>query len=256
MTNATQSCFADRLRAGEVLVGTIVTLSSPQVAELLSQAGLDWLWIDTEHAPLDAAAAQMLLQAARIPCIVRTADGSEGTLKKALDMGADGVIVPLVNTAEQARAIVSYSKYPPAGRRAVGLVRAQAYGFELEQTVRTANERTSVIVQIEHIEGVRNIEAICAVPGIDAVFVGPYDLSGSMGLTGQVSHPQVMQAIETVRTAAQKSGRRLGIYGHTADRALPFIGQGYTLIAVGMDTSLLGSAARSVAAAFAGAKSR
>jgi len=254
MTAANETCFADRLRAGDLLVGTIVTLASPQVSELLSQAGLDWLWIDTEHAPLDAAAAQMLLQAARIPCIVRTADGSEGTLKKALDMGADGVIVPLVNSEEQARAIVAYSKYPPAGRRAVGLVRAQAYGFELEQTIRTANERTSVIVQIEHIEGVRNIDAICAVPGIDAVFVGPYDLSGSMGLTGQVSHPQVIEAIDKVRIAAQKAGRRLGIYGHTPDKALPFISQGYTLIAVGMDTSLLGGAARQVSAAFAGRK--
>ena len=249
------ACFAERLRAGELLVGTIVTLAAPAVAELLSQAGLDWLWIDTEHAPLDAAAAQMLLQAARIPCIVRTADGSEATLKKALDMGADGVIVPLVNTAEQARAIVACSKYPPMGRRAIGLVRAQAYGFELERTVQTANQRTSVIVQIEHIEGVRNIDAICAVQGIDAVFVGPYDLSGSMGLTGQVTHPQVLAAINQVRVAAQKAGRRLGIYGHTAERALAFLDEGYTLIAVGMDTSLLGGAARAVAAAFAGRRS-
>jgi 2-dehydro-3-deoxyglucarate aldolase/4-hydroxy-2-oxoheptanedioate aldolase len=242
--------FAERLRAGERLVGTIVTLPAPSVSELLSQSGLDWLWIDTEHAPIDGAAAQMLLQAARIPCVVRTADGSEPTLKKALDMGADGVIVPLVNTAEQARAIVACCKYPPTGRRAVGLVRAQDYGFNLEETVRTANERTSVIVQIEHIEGVRNIDAICAVPGIDAVFVGPFDLSGSMGLTGQVTHPEVQQAIARVRAAAQKAGRRLGIYGHTPDRALPFLEQGYTLIAVGMDTSLLGAAAREVAAAF------
>jgi 2-dehydro-3-deoxyglucarate aldolase len=242
--------FAERLRKGDLLVGTIVTLASPSVSELLSQSGLDWLWIDTEHAPIDAAACQMLLQASRIPCVVRTADGSEATLKKALDMGADGVIVPLVNSEAQARAIVSHCKYPPAGTRAVGLVRAQAYGFALDETIRTANERTAVIVQIEHIEGVRNIDAICRVPGIDAVFVGPYDLSGSMGLTGQVSHERVQEAIRTVRSAARSAGRRLGIYGHTPDKARPFVDEGYTLIAVGMDVSLLGSAARQVAQAF------
>jgi 2-keto-3-deoxy-L-rhamnonate aldolase RhmA len=241
--------FADRLRRRELLLGTIVTLPAPAVAEVLSAGGLDWLFVDTEHAALDALAAQSLLQAARVPCIVRVPDGHEATLKKALDTGATGVVVPLVNTAQAAKAIVSFCKYPPRGVRGVGLVRAQGYGFDFQRYFAGANDETVVVVQCEHIAAVEAIDAIVAVDGVDAVFVGPYDLSGSMGRLGEVEHPDVLAAIARVAEACRKGGKALGIYVGSAAKAKAFIAQGYTLVAVGMDTIHLGEAARAIAGA-------
>lgn len=247
MTDTTD--FAARLRARRLLLGTIVTLDAPEVAEVLSASGLDWLFIDTEHAPLDALAAQRLLQAARIPCVVRVPDDSEAALKKALDSGAAGVVVPMVNTAAQAEAVVAACKYPPRGRRGAGIVRAQGYGHGFADYVRRANEATAVIVQCEHIRAVEHIDRIVAVEGVDAVFVGPYDLSGSMGRLGEVEHLDVLAAIEGVRLACEAAGKPLGIYTGSLDSARRFLGQGYTLLAVGADTLMLGSAARQLVAA-------
>jgi len=241
--------FAARLRAGRTLLGTIVTLDSPEVVEILSAAGFDWLFVDTEHAPLDALAVQRLLQAARIPALIRVPDGAEATLKKALDAGAAGVVVPMVNTAAQAEAVVEACKYPPRGRRGVGIVRAQGYGPGFSEYVRRANEATAVVVQCEHIRAVENIEAIVAVEGVDAIFVGPYDLSGSMGRLGEVEHLDVLAAIEGVRLACERAGKPLGIYTGSAEAARRFLAQGYTLVAASADTMLLGGAARQLVGA-------
>lgn len=238
--------FATRLRRGDRLIGSIVTLAAPEVPEILSAAGVDWLFIDCEHAPLDALWAQRLLQAARVPGVLRVADSHESTLKRALDTGAAGVVVPMVNTAQQARAVVSFCKYPPLGSRGVGIVRAQGYGLGFQDYVAQANESTAVIVQIEHISAVENIEAIVAVPGVDAAFVGPYDLSGSMGRLGQVDHIDVLAAIEGVRFACERAGMPLGIYVGSVAAAKPYLEKGFTLIAVGIDALLLGQAARQI----------
>ena len=243
--------FAERLRAREKLVGTIVTLAAPEVAEVLSGAGFDWLFVDTEHAPLDMLAAQTLLSAASVPCVVRVADGHEATIKKALDIGAAGIVVPMVNSASQARAIVQFAKYPPLGVRGVGIVRAQGYGFGFADYVKTANERTAVIVQCEHVAAVEAIDAIAAVAGVDAIFVGPYDLSGSMGRLGDVEHPDILAALAKVRDACKRAGRALGIYVANAERARAFAAEGYSLIAVGIDAQLLGQAGRSIVATLA-----
>lgn len=238
--------FATRLRRGDTLLGTIVTLASAEVPELLSAAGFDWLFVDCEHAPLDFLAAQTLLQAARAPCVVRVPDGHEATLKKALDIGAAGVVIPMVNTAQQARAVVSFCKYPPLGTRGVGIVRAQGYGASFREYVAHANETTAVIVQVEHISAVENIDAIVTVPGVDAVFVGPYDLSGSMGRLGEVDHIDVLAAIEGVRLACERAGMPLGIYVGTAQAAKQYLQKGFTLLAVGIDALLLAQTARQI----------
>ena len=238
--------FATRLRRGDRLIGSIVTLPALEVPEVMSAAGLDWLFVDCEHAPLDPLWAQRLLQAARVPGVLRVADSHESTLKRALDTGAAGVVVPMVNTAQQARAVVSFCKYPPLGSRGVGIVRAQGYGLGFQDYVAHANESTAVIVQIEHISAVENIEAIVAVPGVDAAFVGPYDLSGSMGRLGEVDHIDVLAAIEGVRLACERAGMPLGIYVGSAAAAKPYLEKGFTLIAVGIDALLLGQAVRQI----------
>ncbi len=240
--------FRTRLTRGDLLVGTLVSLPAPEVAEILAEAGFDWLFIDMEHSQLDPPAAQVILQAVdhRIDCVLRVALNDEIWLKKALDTGASGVMIPQVNSVGDARRAVRFCKYPPQGGRSVGLSRAQGYGARLAEYLAEANRQTAVIVQIEHIQAVNHIEAILAVEGVDAVLVGPYDLSASMDHMGQVEHPDVQAAIQRVHHACQSQGMPLGIFATTAARAKAYVQEGYRLVAVGGDTLMLGSAARDI----------
>jgi 2-dehydro-3-deoxyglucarate aldolase/4-hydroxy-2-oxoheptanedioate aldolase len=237
--------FRSRLGAGELLVGTIVTLAAPEVAEILAGAGFDWLFIDGEHGPLDARDAQALLQAAdgRCPSLIRVPVGEEVWIKKALDVGAAGVIAPQVQSAEDAERIVRLCKYPPEGSRGVGVARAHGYGRRFREYVDRANEEVAVVLQAEHVAAVRNIRSIVSVPGIDAILLGPYDLSASLGKPGQVSDPEVQQAIATIRESCLKAGVKLGAFAADARTARSFVEQGFTLIAVGIDSLFLMSAA-------------
>lgn len=239
------SSFRARLKAREALVGTIVSLASPEVAEVLSDAGFDWLFLDAEHSPLEALAIQHLLQGAgSTPCLVRLARADEVSIKKALDVGAAGVIAPMVNSAEQAAQVVRWARYAPLGTRGVGVGRAHRYGFKFQEYVSNANDETVVVVQAEHIDAVNNMEAIARVSGVDAIFVGPYDLSASLGHLGEVTHPKVVSAIDHVTQVCQAAQVPLGIFGMSAEAVRPYIERGYTLITVGIDTVLLGNAAR------------
>jgi len=238
--------FRDRLRAREVLIGSVLATPSPECAEILAASGLDWLFIDTEHGPGGPLEAQRLLQAAggAAAGIVRVPVAADPWIKKVLDIGADGVIAPQVNSAADARRVVSLARYPPAGTRGVGMARAQGYGSDAGRYLESANERVAVIVQAEHIEAVRNIEAIVAVEGVDGVLVGPYDLSASLGRPGALDHPEVVAAIDRVLGACLDAGMAAGIFGRDAAAVAPRIEQGYTLVAVGTDASLLAGAAR------------
>jgi len=191
---------------------------------------------------------QALLQGAgpATPCLVRVSSSGELPIKKALDIGAAGIIAPQVNSAEQAEAVVRFSKYSPEGARGVGIGRAHGYGLRFQEYVATANESVAVIVQAEHADAVQNIESIVRVPGIDGVLVGPYDLSASLGKLGQIDHPQVTSAIDRVTQACRKADVRLGIFGTSSDAVRPYIEKGYTLITVGVDTMMLGQAAKTM----------
>ena len=245
--------FRSRLLAGHLLVGPVVTLPAPEVAEILAAAGFDWLFVDAEHAPLGMRDVQSLLQAAgpRFPCLVRVPAGEEAWIKKALDTGAAGLIVPQVHSAEQAERVVKLCKYPPQGTRGVGVARAQGYGSRFGEYVATANEQLTVVLQAESADAVRNIGAIAGVPGVDAILVGPYDLSASLGKPGELSHPDVRGAIAAVRDACLDAGVRLGAFGADAAAAQSFIDQDFTLIAAGLDTLFLSGAARDLLSALA-----
>ena len=242
--------FRKELLSGQKMIGTLVSLPSPQVTEMLCDAGFDWLFIDGEHAPLAMGDIQNILQAAgnRCPCVVRIPAHDEVFIKQVLDMGAPGIIVPHVNTAEIAAQVVSFAKYPPVGTRSVGVARASGYGFQFEDYVRNANEQLAVVVQIEHVEAARNIESILDVEGIDAAFIGPYDLSASMGKPGQISDPDVQRYMGQVRDACLRRKKPIGIFAISVEDARPYVNQGYTLIAVQVDTLMLGQAARDVLA--------
>ena len=242
--------FRDRLLGGETLVGTMITLPSPEIVEIMVDAGFDWLFIDCEHGAFDARTAQSLLQAAgkRCPCVIRVPNSDDVWIKKALDIGAAGIIVPQVNSALQARAVVSSCKYPPIGSRGVGIGRAQGYGVRFGEYVADANNRVAVIVQAEHIDAVHCIEEIIEVPGIDAVLIGPYDLSASLGKIGQLEDSEVISAIEKVRSCCRKVAIPLGFFGVDAEAVKPYMVQGFTLIAVGVDVLFTSQAAMSARA--------
>jgi 2-keto-3-deoxy-L-rhamnonate aldolase RhmA len=245
--------FRSRLRSGETLFAPLMTLNSPAVAELMAEAGFDWLFIDAEHSTLDTSQMQSLLQAsAPTPCVIRLAAGDDVPIKKALDIGAAGIIVPQVNSADHARRIVQSAKYAPAGQRGLGIARAHGYGLKVREYMQTANDDTAVIVQAEHRDAVSNIEAIVSVDGVDGVLIGPYDLSASLGLPGAVDHPEVHAAIERVRTACQAARVPIGIFGLTADAVRPYMEQGFSMIVAGVDTVLLGNAAITLVKALRG----
>lgn len=238
--------FRKRLWAGESLVGTMVTLPEPAIAEVLTGLGFDWLFVDGEHGPLETREILAILQAVgdRIPCLVRVPGSEEPPIKKALDLGAEGIIVPQVNTAEQAANVVRFARYSPVGARGVGLARAHGYGQRFQEYLNEANERVTVIVQAEHVRAVENIESIVKVEGIDAVLLGPYDLSASLGKMGRIDDPVVVDAIEQVTKACQAAGIPLGYFGVSAQAVRPYMQRGYKMIAAGTDTLFLAAAAR------------
>ena len=237
--------FRKRLQAGDRLLGTMVTLNEPAVAEILGGLGFDWLFIDGEHGALDTADLAGMMQAAGevTACIVRVPATEEGVIKRTLDAGADGIIVPQVNTAKQAEAVVRFSRYAPLGSRGVGLGRAHGYGLRFAEYVETANERVTVIAQAEHAEAVENIEAIVQVEGIDAILLGPYDLAASLGKMGQVDDPVVVEAIGRVTQVTQAAGLPLGMFGVNAAAVRQYAEQGYQLLVAGVDTMHLAGAA-------------
>lgn len=242
--------FRSRLAHGETLIGTMVTLPTPAAAEILADVGFDWLFIDGEHGPLESADILAILQAVgdRVPCIVRVPAAAEVPIKKVLDLGAEGIIAPQVNTPEQAANVVRWARYAPAGTRGVGLARAHGYGLRFQEYVESANEQVTVIVQAEHAEAVENIDAIANVPGVDAVLLGPYDLAASLGKMGLLDDPEVLGAIDRITQACRATNIPLGYFGVNSAAVQPYIERGYTLIVAGVDTLFLGSAAKQILA--------
>ena len=231
------SNFCSGLKNGNLLIGTLITMPVPEVAEIMIEVGFDWLFVDTEHAPFNAKDALKILQTVgnRCPCAVRIPANDEVWIKKALDIGADGIIAPQVNSADEAEQIVRLCKYPPRGVRSVGIGRAHKYGLGFKEYVEKANDGVAVILQAENTNALKNISEIVRVPGVDAIFIGPYDLSASMGKMGKVTDPDVRNAIATIAECCRNAGRCVGIFVDTAETAVGFIRQGFTLIAVSTD---------------------
>jgi len=246
-----RSSFKEKLRLGSPLLGTILTLPTPEISEILCSAGFDWLFVDLEHSAMDIQGAQAILQAAtpEVDCLIRIPSCDETWSKKSLDIGASGIIIPQILSAEQAAQAVRWCRYPPEGSRSVGIARAQGYGDRFKDYVARANTDIVVILQIEHIQTVERIESILRISDIDGLFIGPYDLSASMGRMGQVTHPDVQHAIRTVKTCADDAEIPVGIFGAGVEAAKPYIEDGYSLIAIGIDTMILGNAARDIVTA-------
>jgi 2-dehydro-3-deoxyglucarate aldolase/4-hydroxy-2-oxoheptanedioate aldolase len=245
------SDFTDAIGSRGPLVGTMVTLASPVLAEALSWAGLDWLMFDLEHSVMTLLEAQTMIQAMERGCLsmIRVEEPAALAVKRALDTGCSGVIVPQVNSLATAREIAAAGRYPPDGNRGVGLSRALGYGATLEKGVKEENARIAVIVQIEHVSAVEAVEEIVAVEGIDGVFVGPYDLSASFGIPGEVSDQRVLEGIGRVAAAARAARKPAGIFVSSSERAQAAVDQGFQFVAVGGDLPMLVGAVRNMCAA-------
>jgi 2-keto-3-deoxy-L-rhamnonate aldolase RhmA len=243
--------FKAKLASGEKLLGTILSLPSPELAEIAAGAGFDWLFLDMEHGLLDFAAVQRMVQAAtgRCPCLIRVPVNEPVWIKKALDIGAAGLIFPNVKNAREASDAVRESRFPPGGVRSVGIARAHGYGAGFNAYLERANKDTTLIAQVEHIDGVGEIDAILGIQGIDAIFVGPYDLSASMGRPGRTGDPEVRAAIARVRSACAARKTPAGIFVPDEKAAVAAFEEGFLFVCVGMDISLYaGVAARLVGA--------
>jgi len=195
------------LQQNKVTYGCWVTLAHPLIPEILSRAGFDWLTIDMEHSSIelkDVLSLVISIEANGMVPLVRVGENNANLIKRVMDAGAYGVIVPNICSAQEAQQAVSAVKYPPLGTRGVGLYRAQRYGARFEEYKKWLEKESIVIIQIEHINAVNNIDEIFSIKGIDAFMIGPYDLSGSMGKPGALHDKDVEAAVKKVMRAAQK----------------------------------------------------
>jgi 4-hydroxy-2-oxoheptanedioate aldolase len=234
-----QPDFRRRVLAREWLCGTFLNLGSPITVELAGGVGFDWLLIDHEHGPFGEDTLVHQLQAAAAtpaPAIVRIAANEPPRFKRVLDAGAYGVMVPYVNTADEARAAVSAMRYPPRGRRGVAKAhRGTNFGTDFDEYYRHAHERLVGVMQIETPEAVEASDAIAGVDGVDVLFMGPTDLTYNMGIGDQFDHPRFLAALERVSTAARAHGKAAGILVHAPELVVRCRDLGYTFVALGSD---------------------
>ena len=236
------------LRKKRPLLGAWIQIGHPAVAEILAGAGFDWICVDLEHGAIGIESlAEIFRVVAAFDCmpVVRVPANDPVWIHRSLDAGARGIIVPMVNTAAEAEAAVREAKYPPRGKRGYGYARANVYGARFDACARRANRELAVIVQIEHREAIANLEAILDVDGVDGTFIGPYDLSGSFGIPGQFEHPDMRKALARYRAVCKRRGKAMGMHvvRPGAKNVAKAVRDGYTLIALGLDTVFLQEAA-------------
>jgi len=246
--------FKQALAEGRPQVGLWLSLAQAYTAEICASAGFQWLLIDGEHAPNDVRSTLAQLQAVAaypVQPVVRAVQGDQALIKQLLDIGAQNLLVPMVDTPEQARALVAATRYPPQGVRGVGAAAARASRWGARRDyLGAANDEICLLVQAESVAALTHLGAICAVDGVDGVFIGPADLAASMGHRGAPGHPEVQAAIEGAIRTVVASGKAAGTL--TADAALArrYLELGATFVAVGIDVSLLAQSARRLAADF------
>ncbi len=246
--------FKQRLQSGPAQIGLWLGLADPYCAELAANAGFDWLLIDGEHAPNDLRGLLGQLQAvapyASQP-VIRPVIGDTALIKQLLDIGAQTLLVPMVESAEQARELVRAMHYPPHGVRGVGSALARASRWNsIPGYLDKADEQMCLLVQIENLDGLAKLDEIVAVEGVDGVFIGPADLSASMSHRGNPGHPEVQAAIEDAIVRIGKAGKAAGILSADQSLARRYLELGAKFVAVGVDTTVLMRGLQTLASAF------
>ena len=235
----------ERLANSKVTIGSWVSLAHPSIPEIMAKAGFEWLVIDMEHSVIDLSQTQQLIQsigASDMVPLVRVGENDPMLIKRVMDAGSCGVIVPMVNTKKDALKAVSAVKYPPAGTRGVGLARAQGYGLEFDAYRNWLDKESVVVAQIEHIEAIDNLDDILDVDGIDATMIGPYDLSGSLSRPGDFKSKEYRKAIDRYEDVCARHKKPMGchVVQPDSDAALQYISKGYSFLAVGVDMLYMG----------------
>lgn len=236
--------LSSRFHARTPMFGAWTSLGHPSIAEIFTSAGVDFVGIDMEHSTIGQEQAQRIIAAAHaggMACLPRVASHNGEQIKQLLDSGADGIIVPNVSCADEVERIVEWCKYPPQGRRSFGVARAQGYGFDFDRYIKTWNDRSAIIIQIESTEGVEAVDKLLDHESVDGVMIGPYDISGSLGVAGQLSHPRVLQACARVIGACERYGKACGsqIVEPTKARVEASIREGYSFVVLASDVFLL-----------------
>jgi 2-dehydro-3-deoxyglucarate aldolase len=204
-----------KLAQSELTIGSWITLGHTAIAEIMASAGFDWLVLDMEHSVLELNEVQSIIQVLdrqQCPAIVRLTSNQPDQIKRVMDAGATGIMVPMITCAADAQSAVQSVYYPPRGQRGVGLARAQGYGASFPEYQQWLEQNAIVVAMIEHIDAINNIDTILSVPGIDAYIIGPYDLSASMGRPGDLNHEKVQSAIQSVLHAGKRAGKPGGIH--------------------------------------------
>jgi len=246
-----QTGFKLRLSGGRTEIGSWITLAHPAIAEIMAKAGFSWLAVDLEHSVITIREAEELIRVidlCGVVPLVRLSANDPVQIKRVMDAGAHGIIVPMVNSVALAEQAVAAVRYPAAGNRGVGLARAQGYGISFAEYRSWQAQEAVVIVQIEHIEAVRNLEGILAVDGVDGYIVGPYDLSGSLGVPGDFEHPEMCKAMARIREVGGRSGKATGIHVIEPEIAQlkQRIEEQYRFVAYSLDIRMLDVACRQI----------
>ncbi|WP_062260333.1 HpcH/HpaI aldolase family protein [Endozoicomonas arenosclerae] len=241
---------------GRVSIGPVIQMPSPSLTTTLSQKniGFDWVWIDTEHGPIGVTEMHKMISATRgtgVLPIVRIPANQDWMVKSALDAGARGIMFPFINTKEEAEKAIASLRYPPEGVRGFApMVAAQEWGMSVSEYTRVANEEVIGILQIESATAVKNIDDILSVSGVDMILIGPYDLSGTIGLLGEVNHPKVEALIEQVIVSAKKRNVPLGTVAFNEQDMKKRIEQGFQFVGVAVDSLLISESASTVVKQF------
>ena len=233
----------------KVSLGSWVTVNHPSIVEIMADSGFDWLCIDMEHSVTDYYESQLLIstiQSRGLKAFVRVGENNARIIKRVLDAGADGIIVPSVNSRLDAKKAVESVFYPPCGKRGVGLARAQGYGFNFENYRDNKAKDISLIAQVEHINAIDELESIIETDGVSGTIIGPYDLSGSMGKPGQYNDADVQSALVRYEKVASGYSKLMGYHVIEPDHSLVLekVRKGYNFIAFSLDTLFLGTLAR------------
>ena len=244
-----KSTLKNKLKKNDLSLGSWLTIPHQSVVEILSTAGFEWIAIDMEHSAIGIETTMNLIghiQGNGMQALVRVSKNEEVAIKRVLDAGADGVIVPMIINKEQAEKAVDYVKYPPIGKRGVGLNRAQKYGTSFSSYNEWVNNEVVIIAQIEHIDSIKNLEDIFSITEIDGIIVGPYDLSASMGYPGEYARDEVKKALSKITEIAIKFDKPLGFHVIESDhiKVLEKTKQGYSFLAFSLDFFFLGDKAR------------
>jgi len=238
-----------KLRNKEVTLGSWITLGNTAIAEIMAKANFDWLVVDLEHSVISIDVAGELIRTidlCGVAPLVRLTSNDPNQIKRVMDAGAHGIVVPMVNTPEEAALAVAATRYGPVGSRGVGLARAQGYGVNFNDYLQWQKDGPVVIVQIEHKDAIAQLDDILTVPGVDGFIIGPYDLSCSMGIPGQFEQPEFIKAMTHIRETGQRLGCPAGLHIVEPDsqRLELSIKEGYTFIAYSVDIRMLDVSAR------------